>query len=193
MKRLRWLLLCLSLLQATHVMAQTRPDFIEVQPFPAGGDFTLHSDRGAVSLHDFKGKAVLLFFGYTYCPDICPMTLGTLSITLEQLRSDERTRVEVLFITLDPERDTTKHLAAYLAHFGFSATGLTGSKPEIDQVVDQYAAQYTQVELPGSAMRYGLDHSAGIYLVSPEGRLLHVFRHTANPKAMAQAIRKILK
>ncbi|NWG87317.1 MAG: SCO family protein [Hydrogenophilaceae bacterium] len=169
------------------------PDLIYVAPFPPGGDFTLDSASGAVSLQDFRGKVVLLFFGYTYCPDVCPMSLVTLSQTLKLLTEADRSRVKGIFISVDPQRDNVQRLEQYTSYFGSDVVGVTGSPEQIAAVADLYGAQYYRVDLPGSAMGYAIDHSAAIYLIDPKGKLRLLFRHTANPERIAESIRKLLK
>src|SRR5574343_1567339 len=97
---------------------------------PVGGDFTLQSADGPVSLHDFRGKLVLLYFGYTFCPDICPTSLTATAAGLQQLTPEEARRVAMLFVSVDPKRDTPAHLKEYAAFFHPNITGATGT-PEV--------------------------------------------------------------
>jgi len=168
------------------------PELIHVAPFPPGGDFTLMAAQGKVSLADFRGNAVLLFFGYTHCPDVCPTSLLTLSQSLGLLKEDERARVRGIFISVDPERDSLPRLNEYTSYFDDRVVGVTGSAEQIAAVADQYGAQYYRVELPGSAMGYAIDHSAAIYLVDPAGKLRLLFRHTASPGRIAESIKALL-
>jgi protein SCO1/2 len=169
------------------------PDIIDVRPFPAGGDFHLQSARGPVGLTSMRGKVVLMFFGYITCPDICPTTLGTLHQAATQLTTEERQKLRIAFISVDPERDTPPILDSYTAAFPIPAVGLTGPKAQIDTVADRYGAQYTRIEMPGSAMRYGIEHSAAVYLIDPRGRLRMLLRHTASPARYANEIRRLLR
>jgi protein SCO1/2 len=181
---------------ALHAEAGKRdadPEVINVAPFPDGGDFRLQSARGPVSLASMRGQVVLLFFGYITCPDICPTTFGTLQQAASGLTSEERKQLRIAFISVDPERDTPPVLDAYAAAFSAPAVGLTGSRAQIDAVVEQYGAQYSRIEMPGSALRYGIEHSAAVYLIDQRGRLRLLLRHTASPARFAGEIRRLLR
>jgi len=190
-----WLVLVLPLknaAQAESAPPSRDPELIHVSPFPPGGDFTLDSAQGPVSLQDYRGNVVLLFFGYTYCPDVCPISLSTLAQAMALLTDAERARIKAIFISVDPERDSLEHLREYAAYFGQHVVGVTGSPERIAAVADQYGAQYYRVDLPGSAMGYAIDHSAAIYLIDPEGKLRLLFRHTARPARIASGMRQLL-
>ncbi len=158
---------------------------------PPGGDFTLRSRQGSVSLHDFRGKVVLLFFGYASCPDICPTSLAFLTKTLNMLKEEELAQVQPLFITLDPARDDAEKLAEYLNFFHPRFIGLTGSEAEIAKVAKLYGVKYYQVEMEGSP-GYAVNHSAAIYLITQEGSLRFLFPHGTSPALIAKAIRYLL-
>ncbi len=180
-------------LQAQATRQQADRAVVQVSPFPAGGPFALSSAGGPVTLEGMRGKVVLLFFGYTTCPDICPMTLANLQQAVARLSPDERRRVQVALVTVDPERDTPSILAEYTAAFDLPAVGLTGTPEQIADLADRYAAQYQRVEMPGSALRYAVNHSAAVYLIDPQGRLRLLLRHTAPPARFADEIRRLMK
>jgi len=151
-----------------------------------GGDFTLTSSRGdSVSLSDFSGKVVLIFFGYTNCADICPTTMAHVSRFMKRLPEDKREQVQVLFISFDTDFDTPEHMNNYLSFFDPSFIGLTGQPEAVAHVVEQYGAEFTklaeekvttrykklsvedtQIERPG----YLYSHTAKIYVIDPRGR-----------------------
>lgn len=158
---------------------------------PRGGDFTLHGSKGPVALHDFRGKVVVLYFGYTFCPDVCPTSLAALREGLARLAPGERIRVKPLFVTVDPERDTLDKLDAYTAFFDPDLTGLTGTPEEIAQVAGQYGAAYRKHSRPENG-DYVVDHSAFVYLVGPDGTLRAQVPHGATPDEMARALRAAL-
>lgn len=143
------------------------------QPQPGlpeyGGDFTLQSEQGPVSLPDFRGQVVILYFGYTQCPDICPVSLSVVGQAIRQLPLPQQKSVHGIFISVDPDRDTLKYLKTYTSFFSEHITGVSGSKYEIDKIVQQYGAFYRFVELKDSAMGYSVDHSALLYLIDKEG------------------------
>ena len=159
---------------------------------PPGGDFTLSSSGGPISLRDFRGKVVLLFFGYASCPDVCPTSLALSAKALESLGKEELSRVQPLFITLDPERDTTKQLAEFVSFFHPKFIGLSGSAEEVARVAGLYGVKYYQVELEGAPGGYAVNHSAAIYLIAPDGSLRFLFPHGTSPRIVARAIRYLL-
>lgn len=135
-----------------------------------GKDFNLTDHTGRRrTLADFHGKAVALFFGYTHCPDVCPTTLGELAQTLEQLGKDAG-KVQVLFVTLDPERDTPAVLAQYVPSFNPAFLGLTGTEDEVAVVAKSFKVFY-QKQVSASKLGYTLDHSANTFVFDPQGRL----------------------
>ncbi len=159
---------------------------------PTGGDFTLRSAAGPVSLADFRGQVVLVYFGYTWCPDICPLNLGYIGAALDALAPDERDKVRVIFVSVDPERDTPERLAKYTAFFAPDILGLTGTPKQLAEIAARYGAAYRRVEAEGSAMGYLVDHSAYTYLVDTEGRLQQSLEHATPPERIVAAIRTYL-
>lgn len=159
---------------------------------PKGGDFTLHSANGPLSLHDLKGKVVLLYFGYTFCPDICPTSLGFTSQALSMLDKAELDNVQMLFVTVDPERDTLDKLKSYTAYFHPGILGLSGTPEEITRVAKSYGAVYAKQET-GSAGGYVVDHSANTYVIAPDGSLFKALDHGAPPTQVLEAIREAMK
>ena len=134
-----------------------------------GGEIRLTDHHGQLrTLDDFRGKAVLLFFGYTHCPDICPTTMTRFAGVARQLGDDAR-RLQVVFVTLDPARDTREVLARYVPFFHPDFVGLTGSEPEVADVARRYRVPF--VKRPAEGGNYLLDHWAGAYAFDARGRL----------------------
>lgn len=158
---------------------------------PQGGDFTLHSAQGSVNMKDFRGKVVVLFFGYTWCPDICPTNLGITSLALHELTDEEREQVQVLFISVDPERDSFDRLQQYGAFFHEKILGITGSKAEVDEVAQMYGAGYRKVERPDEK-DYLIDHTADSYVVDRNGRLAEILAYGTSAEAILTALRRNL-
>ncbi len=156
-------------------------------------DFTLRADGvKEVSLSDFRGEAVLLFFGYTHCPDICPAVLYRLKQVKAELGS-LGDRVQVLFVTVDPERDTGERLGEYVAHFDSSFLGLTGTKEDIDAVTSSYNVYYDKDVSEGTDGGYLMNHGSYIYLITPKGELFLRYSYLdSDPEMMAKDIRKVL-
>lgn len=139
-----------------------------------GGDFTLtdHHNK-SFSLEQLRGKLVILFFGYTYCPDICPSELGTMARILKQLGNDSD-KVSALFVSVDPERDTPKKLKEYVPFFSKDLIGLTGSKDEIAEVTKAYKVQSKIHAKKENSDYYLVDHSANLYVMNTQGKLIHL-------------------
>jgi len=159
---------------------------------PTGGDFRLHAADGPVSLVDLRGKVVLIYFGYTWCPDICPTNLAIIALALRALAPAELTQVQVLFVSVDPERDTPKRLQEYAAYFHPAIVGVTGSQAEIARAAALYGAAYRRAEASDSAMGYSVDHSAYTYVVDPRGRLVATLDHATPSETLVATIREHL-
>lgn len=133
-----------------------------------GGPFTLVDHRGkTVTDADFRGKPMLVFFGFTYCPDVCPTTLWELSELMKKLGPDAD-KLTVVFISVDPERDTPEAIANYLTSFDPRIVGLTGAPQQIDAMTKLYRAYYKKVPTDGGS--YTMDHTATVYLMDQQGR-----------------------
>lgn len=168
------------------------PQIPPPQEAPPGGDFTLQSAAGAVSLQDLRGKVVLLYFGYASCPDVCPNALSYLAQALNGLNEDELARVQGLFVSVDPKRDTPAELAEYAAYFHPNLIGVTGSQEAIAQVAELYGAQYYEVEVEDSPLGYSVNHSSVTYLITQDGTLRFVFPHGTPPSVVLEAIQYVL-
>jgi protein SCO1 len=158
-----------------------------------GGDFVLHSSQGEFSLKQLRGKVVLLYFGYTKCPDVCPTSLSTLSQALNELSEDELKSVQAVFISVDPKRDSFQILDNYVSYFHPNLMGITGSESEIAVVAKQYGAQYEEVAIEGSSFGYAVDHSAVTYVITQTGELRFIFPHETPSFAILEAIRYLLE
>jgi protein SCO1/2 len=159
-----------------------------------GGPFELVDHTGrSVTQAAYAGDYLLVFFGFTFCPHICPMTLGRISVALDALGEGVE-RVRPLFISVDPERDTPEVLAAYVEAFHPRIAGLTGSAEQIKAVAKAYRVFYRRVEEEGAgAEDYMMDHSTIVYLMGPNGRYLRHFSNGTNPETMAASIRDELE
>ena len=157
-----------------------------------GGDFTLSSADGSVSLSDFRGQAVMLFFGYTTCPDVCPIDLAKISAVINRFSDANPQPVAGLFVSVDTERDTPERTAEYAAFFHPRITGVSGSVQAVDAVAKQYYVLYQKVEDPGSALGYTVDHSATTYLIGPKGKVRQLLKHDSTVDEMTDAVRAVL-
>lgn len=156
-----------------------------------GGDFVLQSAAGPFDTKAQRGKVLLLFFGYTHCPDICPTFLGTGAQALNRLSAEERKRVRLVLVSVDPERDTPAGLAEYTAFFHPDMVGVTGSPVEIAAIAKRYGAGYVkQPARPDGS--YAVDHSAQTYVVAPDGRLAATLELGVPVDKVVEAVRKLL-
>jgi len=157
-----------------------------------GGPFTLTDHTGKrITDQDFRGRTMLVFFGFTFCPDVCPSGLQVMSAALDKL-GPKAERVVPILITVDPERDTPAQLALYVSSFHPSLIGLTGTPAEIEAVAKAYRAYVKRVEDPKSTAGYTIDHSSIIYVMGPDGAYRTHFTHTTNADAMADRLAKLL-
>ncbi|MBI1238898.1 MAG: redoxin domain-containing protein [Alphaproteobacteria bacterium] len=155
-------------------------------PVPIGGPFTLVGGDGlTVTDADFRGRFMLVFFGFTHCPDVCPTALEEMGRTLETLGEDSK-RVTPVFISVDPERDTPDMVQDYVAFFDTRIVGLTGSDAQIDAVAKAYKVYHEKVEIEGG---YTVDHTALTYLMGPDGTFRQLFRPQETPEERAKAIK----
>ncbi|HEX8988562.1 MAG TPA: SCO family protein [Rhodocyclaceae bacterium] len=156
-----------------------------------GKDFALTDHTGKLRrLADFKGKAVVMFFGYTQCPDVCPTNMVTMKDAMQLLGSDAA-RVQVLFVTIDPARDTPQLLAQYVPWFDPSFIGLWGDEKTVAATAKEFKVFYAKVpgKEPGS---YSMDHTASSYVFAPSGKLRLVVRHGETPQHIADDLRQLL-
>jgi protein SCO1 len=152
-----------------------------------GGGFELVAESGRpVSEADFRGEWLLIYFGYTYCPDVCPTELGAAAAAVDLL-GPQGDRVVPVLITIDPERDTPAHLADYVARFHPRLRGLTGTNEQIAAVARRYRVYFARTRSDNTT-DYLMDHSSFLYLVAPDGRVRALFRPQTAPEAIATTI-----
>ncbi|MBA3032394.1 MAG: SCO family protein [Gammaproteobacteria bacterium] len=158
---------------------------------PVGGDFTLDGPAGPFALAELRGKLVVLQFGYTYCPDICPTGLSIIAQMLASLTPVELARVQVLFVSVDPERDNVARLVEYTTFFHPSIIGLTGQSARLAEIAGRYGAAFVRQDNV-SAGGYVIDHTALTYLIDRDGRLVASLPHALPAEQLAAEIRKHL-
>ncbi len=160
-----------------------------------GGPFELIDQTGAVRRDgEFRGQFMLVYFGYTYCPDVCPVSLTNMSTAIDMLGDSDPSladQVTPIFITVDPDRDDTAALAAYAEHFHPRLVALTGDMDQISAAAKAYRVYFAKVE-DDSASDYLVDHSAIIYLMGSDGAYISHFPHNATPEEIVSGLRRRL-
>lgn len=158
-----------------------------------GGPFTMVNQKGeTVTEKSFAGKPMLLFFGYTYCPDVCPTELQVMAEALRQL-GDKGSDIQPILVSIDPARDTPGVLAAYVSNFGDQFVGLTGTPEQVKVTADAYRVYYAKVENKDDPAAYLMDHSSIVYLMGADGKFLKHFTYSTDAKALAEGIAAALK
>ena len=175
-----------SLAQTSSRSAAELMDVVMWSREPIGGPFALTDHTGTVRTEaDFRGSLMLVYFGFTYCPDICPTDLQNIGLAMEKLGAAAE-RVQPLFITVDPERDTARHLAEYVPMLHPKLIGLTGDAAATHKAAEAYKVYYAKVPFKGDD--YTVDHSAFIYLMGADGAYLGFFPPGTGPDSIAQTI-----
>ena len=197
-KIFRWqvVLLILLLVSAFGCGPTTRPTILRggvFDPPKPAPDFTLTDQNGnPFRLSSTRGKVVLLYFGYTSCPDVCPMTLVDLGAVHEKLGAAGN-NVQVIFVTVDPARDTQQVLKQYVTAFDPSFIGLRGTDQETKATADLFGAKFKKTNLPNSALGYAMDHSAFIYVIDRNGQLRETFPFGAARDDILNDVESLLK
>ena len=159
---------------------------------PTYPPFTLDTADGPLRLQDLKGQVVIVYFGFTRCPDICPTTLQTVSKALYGLAPDEAARVTGLLVSLDPERDSVEHLQSYTQFFHERIRGGTSSPEQISDIASSWGVSWRKVPLPESAMEYTIDHDARAFLVADDGHVVGFIRHGTSAESLLRQLKTLL-
>nr|WP_163501575.1 SCO family protein [Halomonas socia] len=157
---------------------------------PRGGEVALPSTQGEFSLASMEDdELAVLFFGYTYCPDICPMTLAVIRQALQQLDEQHAERLVPVLITVDPARDTLERLEEYVGYFGEQFIGARGSEEQLDDIAERYNLFWRKHDMEDSAMDYAVDHSSSMYLVDRHGEIRQRVLYSPTPHSLISAVR----
>lgn len=198
-----WMLIAAPAVMMTVFFALMLTDEREPRPAPVrtsgeaqiGGTFELVDHTGrAVTDADFRGRPMLIYFGYTYCPDVCPFSLQQMAVALDRLDADERARIQPVLITVDPERDTVEQLAQYVTSPSFpdGLIGLTGTQEQIAHVAQAYIVAYRRAD-DGASSDYLMDHTSILYLMDSQGEFVDLFTHGSEPAAIAARLKDFLE
>lgn len=154
---------------------------------------SLHTSKGVTTLADLKkGKLTLMYFGFLSCPDVCPTTLSTVGGALKELTPEEQKKMNVLFVDLDPERDTLEKLKQYAEYFNPMITAVSIPLNDLEPFTRYFGIVFMKVPLKNSKMGYTIDHSTGILAVDPDGKFLPHIEHGTNKTVMTAIIKKML-
>jgi protein SCO1/2 len=157
-----------------------------------GGPFTLEDGNGKpVTYRDFRGKYMLVYFGYTFCPDVCPTTLTAVADAMDKL-GPEAARIQPVFVTVDPKRDTPQVVKQYAAAFGPNIEGLTGSAEQIATIAKEYRVYYAEHRAGPGPNDYSMDHSSVLYLMGPDGGFVAPLRADLSGDQMAASLKKLM-
>jgi len=192
---LRWVMGLMAMLVAGVVQAAAQPAVYDIHGHLPDLKFTLSGAQGhTVSQDDVKGKTVLLFFGYASCPDVCPTTMAQLTDVMSQLGKDAAD-VRILFVSVDPHRDTPDRLQAYVNAFNPNAIGLTGTESQIADIARRYRVSY-QIDKPKPGSDpdvYNVTHSRGVYVFDPRGNARLLLSDSSSTDQIVDALRKLVR
>lgn len=155
-------------------------------------DFKVSTINGEITKQSLKGKALAVYFGYTYCPDVCPTSLSSLANALNSFEKDKTDNFTGLFISVDPNRDELKNLDEYAKYFHPNFIGATSNKENIDDITSRYESYYKKIELENSAMGYSVSHTSFIYLFDKNGKFVAKVDHFSDPEKIKENLKTIL-
>ena len=189
-----WKRVLFPLLGLIAVLALTQvPRLLQFapQPAPIGGPFTLTDQAGRTAVDsDYRGKLMLVYFGYTYCPDVCPTTLNQMMHAYAHLSPEQQAQIAPIFVTVDPARDTISQMDQYVTSFSPALIGLTGTA---DQVAAIERGYHVYARKSGNGEDYTMDHSSIIYLMGKDGRFLRHFNGDAKEQEIADGLSQALR
>ncbi|MDA8682527.1 SCO family protein [Porticoccaceae bacterium] len=198
--RSNWLLpsLIIMVIVSTGVLFSIMLDKPQEQPNlikspTVGGDFVLRNIDGRVSLEDFRGSVVILYFGFLSCPEVCPTSMSILTRSLEKLSPAEKNKTKAILISIDPQRDNFQELLEFTNYYHPNILGVTGTEQEVEKVAQQYGAffEITASETVDSA--YAYRHSSRYYIIDQQGNLIQAMRHSTTPNELAARIKKLFQ
>lgn len=157
-----------------------------------GGEFVLKSDKGEVALSDFKDKVVVIYFGFMNCQDACPVSIIKMRTAFNRLSKEELEKVQGVFISIDPARDTPEELAAFLHNYHEKIIGLVDNPDTINQLLRQYGVYAKPEDYDGKSTTYTVDHSSRFYMIDKNGKLVTTLSHSTTPAELVAKIRNML-
>ena len=171
-------------------MRKGRP---RLSSMPIGGDFSIPATNGTFNLKDYRGKVVLLYFGFTFCPDICPTTLATLGALLKDLPQKHKKQVESLFISVDPQRDDLNKLREYVEFFYPKMIGATDTSEKVQKLAKKYGVTYQKYYPTEGDAYYTVDHSTQAFIINQDGEVAELILHGESVEKITKKLNKYLK
>ena len=176
-----------------YLTTSTQPIGQKYRPISElGGPFTLDTKQGKLSLSDIEGKVGVIYFGFLSCTEACPASIGVVQAAYSQLTKEERSKVQFLFISVDPERDSLDDLYEFGDYYDNDLIALTGTREEIDKVTSDYGVFFELTDLEGSALGYTVDHSSRFYMIDKTGKLFTTMSHSTTPSELAARIKQLM-
>ncbi|MEC6830530.1 SCO family protein [Photobacterium toruni] len=184
--------LFLATLMGCYIYNTTTPIGENIKPLKdLGGPFELNSLDSTVSLEQYKGNVVVLYFGFLNCAEVCPSSMGVLSAAFSQLPPATYQHVQGLFISVDPERDDLVSLHQFAKYFDDRVIGLTGTQQQIDTLTKQYGVYFDIIDMESSELSYTVDHSSRFYIIDETGKLVGAMSHNTTPVELAAGIERV--
>jgi protein SCO1/2 len=153
--------------------------------------FSMDSADGKVSLNDYKGKYKIVYFGYMYCPDICATTLSIVAQALKELPKNQAEKLQLIFISVDPQRDSLKDLKEYVNYFYQGAVGLTSDEKNLKKISANYGTYYAKESLKDSKIGYSVAHTSFVYIMDKDGKLLKKLDHLEQTQTIIEELKKL--
>lgn len=166
---------------------------VQLSSMPMGGDFTIPSTVGKFNLKDYRNKVVILYFGYLFCPDICPTTLATLRALTKQMNEADQKKIQVLFISVDPHRDTLPKIKNYVEFFNPSFIGATDSEQNIAKLAKLYGVTYAKYYPNKDSSFYSVDHSTQAFIINKQGKVAELIHHGVTANQIQEKLKKYIK
>jgi protein SCO1 len=182
------LIFCFAVLTALYLKARSLDQ--KLSQIPLGGDFSIPATNGEFVLSDHKGKMVLLYFGFTFCPDVCPTTLSTVSGVLKKLSESELARLKVLFISVDPKRDDLNKIKNYVDFFHPSIIGATDTEKKVGEIAKLYGVAFEKYYPKQDDDNYTIDHSTSMFLIDRNNKIVELIGHG---ESVAQIYERLIK
>ncbi|SKA09856.1 SCO family protein [Photobacterium toruni] len=184
--------LFLATLMGCYIYNTTTPIGENIKPLKdLGGPFEINSLDSTVSLEQYKGNVVVLYFGFLNCAEVCPSSMGVLSAAFSQLPPATYQHVQGLFISVDPERDDLVSLHQFAKYFDDRVIGLTGTQQQIDTLTKQYGVYFDIIDMESSELSYTVDHSSRFYIIDETGKLVGAMSHNTTPVELAAGIERV--